>query len=87
MDFTKIPKQFCDNVVAGHSKENFVLILSVGENASAYALTPEHMKRLSQSLAHQIEEYERVFGSIDAKWSPGIESPLQTKDLKKGGTP
>ena len=85
MDFAKIPKQFCDNVVAGHAKENFVLIVSVGENAAAYALTPEHMKRVAQSLAYQVAEYEKTFGMIRTAWSPGIQSPLQTKDLK-GGT-
>ena len=30
MDFNKIPKQFCDDVVAGHSGENFVMLMSVG---------------------------------------------------------
>lgn len=84
MDFNKIPKQFCENVVAGHTEENFVMIMSVGETASAYALTPPHMKRLIQSLTHQISEYEKKFGTIQAKWSPGIESPIQSKDI--GGT-
>jgi len=81
MDFNKIPKQFCENVVAGHQQEFFVLIMGVGEAAHAYALTPQHMKRLTQSLTHQIEEYERDFGAINAKWSPGIESPIQPKDI------
>lgn len=83
MDFNKIPKQFCENVVAGHSEENFVMVMSVGETAQAYALTPTHMKRLVQSLSHQVEEYEKKFGPIQAKWSPGIESPIQSKDIKK----
>lgn len=85
MDFDAIPKQFCENVVAGHTREHFVLIMSVGNNAAAYALTPQHMKRVVQSLSHQLAEYERQFGTVDAKWSPGIESPLQTKDIKKDG--
>ncbi len=85
MDFNKIPKQFCENVAAGHSQENFVLLMSVGETAYAYALTPQHMKRLVQSLAHQLEEYEKSFGAINAKWSPGIESPIQPKDIKGSG--
>ena len=85
MDFNKIPKQFCENVVAGHSDENFVMLMSVGETAQAYALTPSHMKRLVQSLSHQVEEYEKKFGPIQAKWSPGIESPIQSKDIKKDG--
>ena len=81
MDFEKIPKQFCENVVAGHTQENFVIIMSVGGNAAAYALSPQHMKRVVQSLSHQLSEYEQKFGTIDAKWSPGIESPLQSKDI------
>lgn len=85
MDFNKIPKQFCENVVAGHTQENFVLLLSVGETAQAYALTPQHMKRLAQSLAHQVAEYEKEFGAINARWSPGIESPIQSKDIKGSG--
>lgn len=85
MDFNKIPKQFCENIVAGHSQENFVMVMSVGENATAYALTAPHMKRLVQSLSHQVDEYEKKFGPINAKWSPGIESPIQSKDIRKGG--
>ena len=85
MDFNKIPKQFCENVVAGHSQENFVLLMHVGETMQAYALTPAHMKRLTQSLAHQVEEYEKSFGVINAKWSLGIESPIQSKDIKGSG--
>lgn len=61
------------------------MLMSIGENATAYALTPAHMKRLSQSLAHQIEEYEKNFGPINAKWSPGIESPIQSKDIRGSG--
>ena len=82
MDFSKIPKQFCENIVAGHTGEHFVLIMSVGEQAQAYALTPAHMKRLVQSLSHQVGEYEKQFGEIQAKWSPGIESPIQSKDIQ-----
>ncbi|MFI5260252.1 MAG: DUF3467 domain-containing protein [Candidatus Paceibacteria bacterium] len=85
MDLQKIPKQFCENVLAGHSEENFVMVMSVGETAQAYALTPPHMKRLVQSLAHQVEEYEKKFGPIEAKWSPGIESPIQSKDINTSG--
>ncbi len=85
MDFNKIPKQFCENVTAGHSEEYFVLMLSVGESLAAYALTPQHMKRLTQSLAHQVEEYEKQFGVIRAEWSPGIQSPIQSKDINGSG--
>ncbi len=84
MDFNKIPKQFCENVVAGHSEESFVMIMSVGETAQAYALTPSHMKRLVQSIGHQVNEYEKKFGPIQAVWSPDIESPIQSKDIERG---
>lgn len=85
MDLAKIPKQFCENVIAGHTEESFVVLMSAGETAHAYALTPAHMKRLVQSLSHQVAEYEKKFGVITAKWSPGITSPLQTKDITGSG--
>ena len=53
----------------------------VGEGGAFYALSPQHMKRLSQYLAHQIADYEAKFGAINAEWKPGIESPIQTKDI------
>ena len=55
-----------------------------GEAGIAYALTPQHLKRLSQYLAHQVQDYEKQFGTIQAEWSPGIQSPIQTKDLMGG---
>jgi len=85
MDLNKIPKQFCENISVGYSPENFVIALMAGEGAVAYALTPQHAKRLAQYLNHQVTEFEAAFGPIDAKWSPGIESPLQTKDIKGSG--
>ncbi len=81
MDLNKIPKQFCENVLAGHSEESFIVVMTVGETANAYALTPQHMKRFVQSLTHQVKEYEKEFSTIEATWSPGIESPIQTKDI------
>jgi hypothetical protein len=84
MDLNKLPKQFCENVVAGHSQENFVMLLQVGEHATAYALTPEHMKRLVRSLVRQLEEYEKEFGAIDTRRSLGIKSPIQLKDVGGG---
>lgn len=85
MDFNKIPKQFCENISIGYSPENFVIGLIAGEGMTAYALTPAHAKRLAQYIAHQVEEFESKFGTINAKWSPGIESPLQPKDIKGSG--
>ena len=84
MDVNKIPKQFCENVVAARSKEHFVLGMLAGENGTFFALSPEHFKRLVQNLAHQLGEYEKEFGKIDAEWVPGVQSPIQTKDVLKG---
>ena len=81
MDLNKVTKQFCENVVIGLSQELFVMGMLNGEGSSFFALTPQHMKRLSQYLAHQVGEYEKNFGPINAEWSPFIQSPIQTKDL------
>ncbi len=82
MDLKKIPKQFCENVNIGATPEFFILAMLSGENAMTYALTPQHAKRLSQSLAYNIAEFEKRFGEIKADWTPGVESPLQMLDIK-----
>ncbi|MEK7133467.1 MAG: DUF3467 domain-containing protein [Patescibacteria group bacterium] len=84
MDFNKAPKQFCENITVAFSQEFFVVGMLTGESGIMYALTPQHMKRLSQYLAHQIADYEKQFGSINAEWVPGIQSPIQTKDIMGG---
>ena len=81
MDISKAPKQFLDNVTGGFSEEFFVLAMLSGENAIAYALTPQHAKRLSQWLAYQISEYEKKHHAIEAQWIPGTKSPIQSTDL------
>ena len=81
IDLNKVPKQFCENVTVGFTQESFVMGLLNGENGTFYVLTPEHMKRLSQYLTSQVADYEKAYKKIDAKWSPGIESPYQTKDI------
>jgi len=86
MDLSKVPKQFCENISAAFSQEFFIMGMITGENGIAYALTPQHMKRLAQYLAHQIEDYEKQFGEIHAEWKPGIQSPIQTKDIMGGKT-
>ncbi|OGG50344.1 hypothetical protein A2704_05360 [Candidatus Kaiserbacteria bacterium RIFCSPHIGHO2_01_FULL_54_36b] len=84
MDLSKLPKQFCENIACAFSQEFFIMSMLSGEEAKAYALTPQHMKRLAQYLAHQIAEYEKQFGEIKAEWTPGIQSPIQTKDIMGG---
>lgn len=86
MDLNKLPKQFCDNVNMGFSAEALVLALMSGQNVSVFALSPEHAKRLSLSLAYNLKEYEKNFGEIKTEWIPGVESPIQLIDLgKKNG--
>lgn len=63
------------------------MAMLAGENGIAYALSPQHMKRLSQYLTHQIAEYEKQFSTIEAEWTPGIQSPIQTKDVMGGNGP
>jgi len=84
MDINKVPKQFCENISVAFSQEFFVMAMITGETGIAYALSPQHMKRLSQYLTHQIAEYEKAFGGIEAEWKPGIRSPIQTKDVIGG---
>lgn len=81
MDLSKVPKQFCENISVAFSQEFFVMSMITGEQAITYALTPQHMKRLAQYLTHQIADYEKQFGNINAEWVPGIQSPIQTKDV------
>ncbi len=82
MDLNKVPKQFCENITVGFSQESFVMGMLNGEAGAFFVLTPQHMKRLAQYLENQIAEYEKQFGGINAEWKPGIESPIQTTDLR-----
>jgi len=81
IDINKIPKQYCDNVLAARSKESFTIGMLTGENGTFYALSPQHFKRLVQNVKHQMDEYEKEFGVVDAEWQPGVQSPIQTKDI------
>lgn len=84
MEPKKHQKTFCESINGGYTKEFFVVVMQSGEIENAYALTPEHMKRASKWFAHQVGEFEKKFGVINAKWEPGIQSPLQINDLKGG---
>lgn len=85
MDLNKIPKQFCDNITVGFTQEFFAMGMHTGESGVMYALTPQHMKRLAQSLTYHVAEYEKQHGAINAEWKPGVQSPIQTKDVMDGG--
>lgn len=73
----KAPKVFCENVKIGYTPEYLILGLGSGEDATMYALTPGHAKRLQQYLAHQVASYEEKHGEITAEWNPNIVSPVQ----------
>jgi hypothetical protein len=83
MDINKIPKQFCESVNGGFAPDFFVVIMSSGESVTAYSFTPQHMKRTALWINHQLEEYEKKYGTISLKRSLGIQSPIQISDLKK----
>ncbi len=60
------------------------MALVSGEQGTAYALTPQHTKRLLQYLAYQVGEYEKKHGSISGEaWTPDIKSPLQISSAQK----
>ncbi|MBP6949191.1 MAG: hypothetical protein KBC41_02860 [Candidatus Pacebacteria bacterium] len=82
MDLRTIPKEFCENVNIGATPEFFVFGLSSGEDECAYVFTPQHAKRLSQSLLYNVAEYEKRYGEIKTEWTPGIQSPIQMIDIK-----
>lgn len=71
------PKLFCESINLGFTPEYFVMALSSGTQGSIYSLTPQHVKRLQQYLAHQISEYEKQHGEIKADWNPNVVSPVQ----------
>jgi hypothetical protein len=78
-DLKKSPKLFCESINVAFTPEFFVMSLSSGDENDVYALTPQHMKRLQQYLAHQVTEYEKSHGEIKAQWNPNIVSPLQPR--------
>lgn len=83
MNIEKAPKQFCDNVSVAFSQDFFALGMTSGEQGTAYALTPQHTKRLLQYLTYRVNEYEQKHGPINVEpWSPDIKSPLQMASVK-----
>ena len=76
-ELQKAPKMFCENIRVGFSPEFFVMGLSSGAQSSIFSLTPQHAKRLLQYLGHEIQQYEKANGEIQAVWNPNIVSPVQ----------
>jgi hypothetical protein len=83
MDLNKLPKQFCDSITVAYTPEFFAFVMINGDEMDAYSLTPAHAKRLMQYLAHNVSEYEKQFGGIEAEWKPGVQSPIQMVDLNR----
>lgn len=76
-DIKSAPKILCESVNVGYTKEFFVASLNSGDEADFFAFSPQHMKRLAQYLGHQIKDYEKEHGEINANWKPEIVSPVQ----------
>jgi hypothetical protein len=76
-DFKHEPKEFCESIQLAFTPEYFAMAMSSGDQGLIYALTPQHAKRLSQYLAHQVSEYEKEHGPISATWNPNVVSPVQ----------
>lgn len=83
MDLNKLPKQFCDSITVAYTPEFFAMAMVNGDEIDAYSLTPEHAKRLTQYLQHNVAEYEKQFGEIKSEWKPGVQSPIQLIDLNR----
>ncbi len=83
IDLTKEPKEFCEGIIVGFKEDAFALGLQSGEEISAYALTPAHMKKFQQYITHQIAEYEKNFGEIKVQpWESDdkTEFPFERQD-------
>ena len=76
-DLKKAPKLFAENIKVGYTPEYFVIGISSGSQAQIYSLTPAHVKRLQQYLAHELKEFEAKHGEITAEWNPNVVSPVQ----------
>ena len=76
-DLQKAPKLFCENIKIGFTPEFFAMGMSSGTQATIYSLTPGHAKRLLQYLSHEIAQYEKLHGTINAEWNPNVVSPVQ----------
>jgi hypothetical protein len=80
-DLQNAPKLFCESIKLGFSPEFFVMGLSSGSQSSIFSLTPQHTKRLLQYLTHELAQYEKQHGEINAEWNPHVVSPVQKLNL------
>lgn len=85
-DLKNAPKLFCESVNVAFTPEFFVAGFTSGNQANIYSFSPQHMKRLQQYLAHQINEFEEKHGEIEAKWDPNVVSPVQRVTPPRDGS-
>jgi hypothetical protein len=85
-DLKNAPKLFCESINIGFTPEFFVFALSSGNQAAIYSLTPQHAKRLTQYLTHQLADYEKQHGAITATWEPTILSPIKPLQPPREGS-
>lgn len=85
-DLQKAPKLLAENIKIGYSPEYFVMAVTSGGQAQAYALTPAHAKRLQQYLDHEISNFEQQHGEITAEWNPNVVSPVQRANPPSDGS-
>ena len=78
------PKIFADNANIAVTRgvgNTFLLALRSGKNANVFVFTPEHMKRFTQLVVHNVNEYEKVDGEIEVEeWTPDMKSPFSIED-------
>lgn len=76
--FSEAGKKFADNFKLVFNPEMFLLGVELGDEGEAYAMTPQHAKRLNAHIAHVIANYEKQFGEIKGgEWNPNVKSPFQ----------
>ncbi len=80
INIDQIPKQFCEKMLVGSNNQFFVVMPLVGQNATAYAITPEHAKRLVKTLQEHVAKFEMNIRPIP-DMGGAIPSPIQTSDL------
>ncbi len=75
------PGRFCTLINIGQTPEFFALdFRAVTPESEAcllgrFFLTPQHAKRLLQTLAHHVAGFEKEFGAIDPGKAPPVQSP------------
>jgi hypothetical protein len=82
INLATMAKHFCQGVMIAYSNDVFFVIVDSGDAKTTYVFTPEHMKQLYQSIGYNLGEFEKKSRKIEANWSSGIQSPIQSPDLK-----